>query len=191
MGLLETLFQGEHANILSHLQNETSLSSEQLEGITGHLLPKVTQAIQGSMTDGNLMEKLVGLMSQVDFSQISANPSQLMGAHSQEMGSHLLNGLFGSEESVSKVMASLSQNFSVDSGTISKLLPALSTAVVGAVMKQGGGLSSLVTSMFNKTGSATTGAENGLMGMAKGLLDSDHDGSIADDLLSGFAKKLM
>lgn len=193
--MLESLFQGENAKILDHFKNETGVSIDQLNGIAGHLIPKISQAVQGSMSDSNLMQQMVNALTNIDLTTLASSQKEALGAKAQETGTQLLNGIFGSEESVSKLISELSSKFGLDINMLNKAIPALSTAVVATVIKNSGGLSSLITSIFSSSaGSANSNAiaggteSSGLMNLAKNLLDKDHDGSILDDVIS-FASK--
>ncbi len=191
--LAESLFEGENAEVLKTLQSSTGVSSDQLGGLLSQFLPKITEAIQGNFLSGNLIPSLMSLAASVDVSSLSENPSEILNDKNTKTGNDILSLIFGGDEKVQELNSTLSATSSISTSSLSSLLPALSTAVIGIVMSnQGGGLGSLVSSMFGQDsqgGSINPASAGGLMDMAKSFLDKDGDGSIMDDVFSGLTKK--
>ena len=191
--LAESLFEGENAEVLKTLQSSTGVSSDQLGGLLSQFLPKITEAILGNFLSGNLIPSLMSLAASVDVSSLSENPSEILNDKNTKTGNDILSLIFGGDEKVQELNSTLSATSSISTSSLSSLLPALSTAVIGIVMSnQGGGLGSLVSSMFGQDsqgGSINPASAGGLMDMAKSFLDKDGDGSIMDDVFSGLTKK--
>ena len=76
-----------------------------------------------------------------------------------------------------KLAARAAQETGLDIGLIKRFLPVAAAATMGALSKQ-------------TDGGATLKRDSGTSGLLSGLLDSDGDGSVVDDLLS-FGKRLF
>jgi hypothetical protein len=106
-----------------------------------------------------------------------------------EQGNALLGRLFGTKDVSRQVASSISADTGVEESALKRLLPLLATMVVGRVASEAlepaetpsatSGLGTMLGAL-GRTRRPTGGA----LGALSGLLDSDGDGEISDDLLS-------
>ncbi len=172
---------------VNSLTSHYNISGEQLSTISNHLFPLITSSIQKGLTDSKLMENLVKAGSSIDLSSIKGDASSLLNKENKNIGSDILTAILGGENRLAETIANLTNKTDLSYDTISEFLPSFSTLVVGAFLKNSGGLSSLVSSIFS--GSITNGQEGdnslqGILGRASQFLDQDGDGSVTDDLMN-------
>ncbi len=185
MNILETMFSGDNKEILNTLMEKSGIGSEQVEGISSKLLPKITETFQSSLTNPEVSGKIMSVLSGLDLSSLQQNPKQLFDSNMQSMGKKLFDMVMGGEASASGMVSELSKQFDVQQSAINSFLSGLLPAIFGVLSKDKG-ISSLITSVMSSAGSS----EGGIAALAKSFLDKDGDGSIADDLLAK-AKKFF
>lgn len=185
MNILGTFFSGENEKILNSLMEKYAISSDQLQGITTTLLPKITETFQSSLMDPEVSGRIMGALSSIDLSSIQNDPKQLFEGNMQSMGKKLFDTIMGGEAAAGQMISELGKQFNIQQSSLASFLSSFMPAIFG-VLSQDKGLSSLVTTLMGSQGAS----EGGFAGLAKAFLDKDGDGSIADDLLAQ-AKKFF
>jgi len=160
--------------------------------------PDGARSLQGALErdhDGGLLDNLGPLMGMLG----GAGAAGQAGAASRALdGAGILGHIFGGRQP--QVEEGVARASGLDRGQVMRLLMMLAPIVMAALARQrnapaagagaqgdagaqGGGLADI---LGQATQSARSNAPGGLMGALTGLLDSDRDGSVIDDLADRF-----
>lgn len=191
MSFIKLLSSPQGQQLLNQMTTKLGISSEQAQQAAIQLLPAIQQGLTQKMKAdpaslADLLQKESGALLQ------SADDQQDNPDNISEVGNNLLGQIFGSKDVSRQIASRASENTGLDVGTLKSMLPMLASVAGGKLLAQGqqqqsSGLGSLIGSFLNK-GGASKGGLN-LAAMAN-MLDSDNDGSIADDLMQ-IASKFM
>lgn len=167
---------------------ESSLVSSAVQAALPHILgglannagtPDGAESLNNALEqhDGSLLDNLGGLASSV-----------LGGGASspQTDGGDILGHVLGSSQEA--VTQDVSQKTGLGSGQVIQILMMLAPIVMAYLGRQkqqtGGGAGALGALIGGLLGGQQQSASGGILGMAEGMLDRDHDGSALDDLAS-------
>lgn len=179
MNLMEILLEAGNEPALSQLGENLGLDSTKTRSVIGELVPTLSQAMQRNSGQPQGLEALAGALARGNHQQYLEQPAALTKPDAIMDGNAILGHLFGSKDVSRNVAAHASQNSGVDTGIIKKMLPMVAAMAMGALSKQTGGGSGLMP-----------GAGSGTSDLLTTLLDSNRDGSVADDVLN-LAKKFF
>lgn len=175
--------------LLNQMTSNLGVSPEQAQQAATQLLPAIQQGLSQKMKSDPT--SLVDILQQESSAlQQSADENQDNPDNISEVGNNLLGQIFGSKDVSRQIAARASENTGLDVGALKSMLPMLASVAGGKLLAQGqqqqsGGLKFLIGSFFNKS----SGSQLNFAAMTN-MLDSDNDGSIADDLM-GIASKFM
>ncbi len=172
MDLLKMILGANDGGNIRQLADKFGLDETQAKSAVGSLLPSLTQGLKNNMGKPEGMEALLGALKSGNHQRYLDNPAELVRDETASEGNGILGHLFGSKEVSRNVAARASAQSGVDGGILKKMLPLVATMAMGGMSKQTGG---------------GTKKDMGVLGS---LLDSDGDGSVADDLLN-IAKKFF
>ena len=178
MNLLKTLLDGQNGDLVKQLAGNFNLDEGQAGAAVSQLLPALTTGMKKNMAAPGGLDGLLGALKSGNHQQYVDNPAAALRPEAVADGNGILGHLLGSKDVSREVAARAASNTGIDVGTIKQMLPMVAAMTMGAASKetQQAGISSA-------SGSDT-------MGMLSKMLDSDGDGSVADDLL-GLAKKFF
>jgi hypothetical protein len=135
-----------------------------------------------------------GLLSMLDSDHNGSIFDNLIGAVTgggqQQSGGGIVESLLGGNQS--GVVSMISKMAGLDSGKTGNLLMILAPVVLGALgkAKNTGGLD--IGGVMNLLqGNQQQAQSNPALQMISGFLDKNHDGNIADDLISGLGSNLL
>lgn len=110
--------------------------------------------------------------------------TQYLGQGDTSMGDGILSHILGGNRG--NASNGLAQATGLDAGTAGKLLMMLAPLVMGAIGRahnqQGQDPGALAGMLGGVHEQAQSAAPSGILGMLEGMLDSNHDGSIVDDV---------
>lgn len=179
MDLLGTLLSSAQGGSIEQAASRLGLGSADTQGLLKRLVPALAGGIKRNAASEQGLKGLTRALSSGDHQRYLDDPAALESESTVSDGNAILGHLFGNKDVSREVAQRASAETGLDVSLIKKFLPLAAAATMGAVSKQTSG----------GTGLAESGA-GGVLGMLGGLLDSDKDGSIADDLLS-LGKKLL
>ena len=107
------------------------------------------------------------------------DPSTLAAEDTTRDGNGILGHLFGSKEVSRQVAAQASAKTGIGVDILKRMLPVVASLAMGALSKQS------AASGYRTDAAAGQG---GVLGMVGSLLDSNRDGSIADDVMGMLGK---
>jgi len=184
MSLLKAVLEANSGGAVKALAQNFGLSNEQTGSAVAKLLPALSAGMKSNVAKEGGLESLLGALSKGKHEQYVDDPRKLSEQSTISDGNKILGHLLGSKETSRRVASEAAASTGIDSGILKKMLPMIASLAMGSLSKQssGGALAGMLGG-----GSSATPAAGGLL---SSFLDSDGDGSVADDLL-GMAKKLF
>ena len=179
MKLLETLLSSAQGGAVQQAAGQLGLSAENATALISQLGPALAAGLRKNASSEQGLQGLKKALSGGKHERYLDEPGALESAETLNDGNAILGHLFGSKEVSRNVAGRASTQTGLDVGVIKKFLPLAAAAAMGAMSKQTGRGSSL-----------SQADSQGALGMLSGLLDSDDDGQIFDDLLS-LGRKLL
>ncbi len=178
MNLLETVLKAAGGSAVSSIAKNFGLNGGQASAIIGQIVPALARGMQKNTQASGGLDSLIGALTGGNHNRYIERPADLTRRETVADGDKILGHLFGSKEVSREVASRASGNTGVDTGIIKKMLPIIASLAMGA--------------MSGKTREAgiTNANSAGIGSLIGSFLDSDGDGSIADDLL-GMAGKLL
>ena len=174
------LLGSQNSDAVTQLAQKLGVSEEQARAVIKEVTPALTRGIQHNTQNQGGLDGLISALQSGNHSRYIDNPSVLGTQDNVEDGNSILGHIFGSKDVSRNVAEHASQQTGIASSLIKKALPIIATMVMASLGKSlfGGG-----------TAQASTGEASNTGGLLSSLLDSDHDGSIMDDVL-GMAFKM-
>ena len=189
MDLFKTILEAQNGGSLKQLASQFNLDESQATSAIGKLLPALQAGMKRNMGSQQGLDGLLGALTSGKHRQYIDNPETLTRPETIEDGNNILGHILGSKEVSRHVASRASQETGIDVSILKKMLPAVAAMTMGSMSKQtadaglGGGLAGQAAAL-------PQGGSSGAAGMLSKMLDSDGDGSIADDLF-GMAKKFF
>jgi hypothetical protein len=186
--LLNILGSTQGGGAIRNLGSQVGLSEETTQSAVQALLPTLLAGVRRENDAGGLNTLLQALPVRTA-ERVLDDGTVLGEAATTDQGNALLGTLFGSKDVSRQVATSVSADTGVEESALKRLLPLLATMVVGRVANEAlepaetpsatSGLGTMLGALGQNR--RPTG---GALGALSGLLDSDGDGEITDDLLS-------
>jgi hypothetical protein len=186
--LADSILSADNGAVVRQLAQQFGLSEEAMAGAIRSLAPALARGLgrETEQLDGG--QSLANALQTGDHQRYLADPAILAQSATTEDGNKILGHVFGSKEVSRNVAAFASEQTGLDPSLLKQLLPVLAPIVMALLAQQ-----------LTKRGSqpqatpapqATPDGGGGLMDVLGGLLDTNKDGSMLDDLL-GMAGKMM
>lgn len=179
MDILGALLGSAQDGSVQQAATQLGLGSTDTQALLKQLVPALAGGLKRNATSEGGLENLTRALAKGNHQRYLDDPAALRDQATVTDGNAILGHLFGSKDVSRKVADQASAQTGLDTGIIKKFLPLLAAAAMGVVSKQTAGGANLAE-----------GSSGGALGMLSGLLDTDGDGQIVDDLLS-LGKKLF
>jgi hypothetical protein len=167
MDLLQMIMNAQGGGAVQQLSQRFGLDERQTASALEQLVPALMGGVQRNTTaDG--IGSLLGMLGGDQASQFLDNSEAIQAPETTQTGNDILAQLLGSKEVSRSVASEASANTGIGADILKQMLPVVATMVMGGLSKQ------------------SSSPAGGLLGM----LDSNNDGSIADDVL-GLAAKFL
>ena len=178
MNILETVLQAAGGSAVSTIAKNFGINGSQASQVIGQLIPALSRGVQKNTQSTEGLDDLISALRAGKHSSYIDNPGDLLKNNNIDDGNKSLGHLFGDKQVSREVASRAANNTGVDSSIIKKMLPIIASLAMGAMSKKSAqvGINSPQSS--------------GVSDLLSGFLDSDGDGSIADDLL-GMAGKFL
>jgi hypothetical protein len=167
--LLNTILQAQGGGLVKQLAGQFGIDESQAGSALGQLLPALTGAAQNNVRQGGL-DGLLGALSSGGHERYVEDPSLIGSPETIEDGNGILGHLLGSKDASRALASQVSGSTGLGVDVLKKMLPVVATLVMG--------------SMSKATNQGST--SSGLLSM----LDTNHDGSVLDDV-AGFMGKFL
>lgn len=178
MNILETVLKAAGGSAVSSIAKNFGINSSQASDVIGQLIPALTSGVKKNTQSNSGLDGLIGALTGGSHDRYLDNPGDLLQANNIDDGNKILGHLFGDKQVSREVASRAASKTGVDSSIIKKMLPVIASLAMGAMSKK--------SSQIGVNSSQSSGISD-LLGS---FLDSDNDGSIADDLL-GMASKFL
>jgi hypothetical protein len=172
MDILGTLLASARGGSLSQAAQSRGVDASGVEALVKQLVPALTGGVKRNAATQDGLSSLSRALSKGNHQRYLDEASALDSSAAIEDGNNILGHILGSKDVSRQLAARAAGNTGIDVATIKKLLPVIAAATMGAMSK------------------GSQGSDKGLSGLLGGLLDSDGDGSVVDDLLS-LGKKFL
>ena len=181
MDLLSVLLEQGGGQSAQQLANNFGLNQNQAAAALSSLLPTLGQALARNASSQGGLESLLGALTGGQHQRYLEDPS-LMGQEETRLdGNGILGHILGSKDVSRQVAQQTSERTGIGVDVVKKMLPMVAALAMGALSRQTASVQS----------AAPAGpAAGGLAGMLGQFLDSNRDGSVADDLL-GLAARMF
>lgn len=185
MSILEAILKSQNGAAVKQLSQNFGIGEEQAGSAVSQLLPVLMQGMKKNVSSQGGLETLLGALGKGNHQRYLDNPAEALQAAGIQEGNGILGHLLGSKDVSRQVASAAAERTGVDTGIVKKMLPMVATMLMGSMSKQSAGAGLL----GQLSGGQQSGGSNAL-GMISQFLDSDGDGSVADDLL-GMASKFL
>lgn len=176
MNLLDMLMSAGGNAAVGQLGARFGLDESQTMAALQQLVPALGGGLQRNISAEGGLDSLLGALSGGNHSQYIDNPELLHSEETTAEGNGILGHLLGSKEASREVAAQASEQTGIGADVLKQMLPVVATMVMGSLSKQSSSAGFL-------GGQDTPAQPDGLLGMLTPLLDSNRDGSVADDVL--------
>jgi len=179
MDILGTLLGSASGGAVQQAATQLGLGGKDVQALLKQVVPALAGGLKRNATTEDGLRGLTQALASGNHQRYLEEPAALQSEATVSDGNAILGHLFGDKQVSRQVADHASTQTGLDVGIIKKFLPIAAAAVMGAISKQTDGGARLTN-----TGSS------GALGMLTGLLDSDGDGNVLDDLLS-LGKKFL
>ncbi len=192
------------SNPLSQMASQFGLDANQVQQALGALMPAVSGGLKQNMQRPGGAEALAAALSRGNHARYLEQPQAVFEQGGIDEGNAILGHIFGSKDVSRGVAQRASEQTGIGGDLLKKMLPAVASMAMGALGKQsqgmdqqslaagfqqlagggqssGGGLGQAVAGLMGGGGGGQAG---GQLGGLAALLDTDGDGSVADDLMN-------
>jgi hypothetical protein len=165
MNLMDLLMNAGGNAAVGQLGARFGLDENQTTAALQHLLPALGGGLQRNAAAEGGIDALLGALSNGNHSRYIDNPELLTAEETTQDGNGILSHLLGSKDVSRAVASQASAETGIGTDILKQMLPVVATMVMGSLSKQ------------------QSAQPEGLLGMLTPMLDSNRDGSIADDVI--------
>lgn len=171
MNILETLLASAQSGALGRAAETRGLGANDVQALIAQLVPALTSQMKrnASADDGRGLASALGRGNHARYLD---DDKTLTSPDAVDDGNGILGHVLGSKDASRQLAARAASQTGIDVNTIKRFLPLIAAATMGAMSK------------------GTNRGQSGLSGLLGQFLDSNRDGSIADDL-AALGKKLF
>lgn len=174
MDLLNTILSAQGGQAVDQLGAHVGLDRSQTMAAIQNLLPALAGGLSRNAAQPGGLDSLMAALSGGGHQQYIDDPSQLAQPAAIQDGNGILGHILGSKDVSRNVAAQAAAQTGISADVLKRMLPMLASLAMGAMSQRGA-----TQSWFG--GSAPSGG--GLLGMLAPMLDRNHDGSMADDVM--------
>ena len=185
MSLLKTILESQGGAVAGQLAKQFGLDANQASSVLGQLVPALSAGVKKNVAQQNGLDGLLNALSKGNHQRYLDDTSQLGQQATVDDGNKILGHLFGTKEVSREVASRASQQTGLSSDLLKKMLPVVATMVMGGLSKQSNsGSGGALAGLLGGGGQQSSGQS-----LLTSFLDSDGDGSVADDLLGMLMKR--
>ncbi len=171
MNLLETLLSAQGGNAARNLAGQFGIDESQAASAISSLLPALQGGLQNNLSQSGGLEGILGALQGGNHARFLDDAGALGAPETVQEGNGILGHLLGSKDASRAAASAASDQTGLPAQMMKQMLPVVATMVMGALSKQN-----------------ASQEEGGMMGTLSSLLDSNRDGSVADDVLGMAAR---
>lgn len=182
MNLLETILNSQDGGAVRQLAQNFGLDQDQAASAISNLVPALSSGLMRNISSGDGLTSLLGALGGGQHQRYLDDLSTLGQPETVSDGNGILSHILGSKDVSRQVARAASQQSGVGEDILKKMLPVVASLVMGALSKQGSSLGAAAQPQ-------AVGSD--IMGVFSSFLDSNRDGSIADDVLGIVGRMLQ
>jgi hypothetical protein len=181
MDLLSMLLDQSGGRAVRQLADNFGLEESQALSALSNLIPPLGQGLARNASEQGGLDRLLAALTGGQHQRYLEDPSILNQEDSIRDGNGILGHILGSKDVSRQVAQQASERTGIGADILKKMLPMIATLAMGALSRQTANV---------RTSQAGPSPADGLTGILGSFLDSNRDGSIADDVL-GMASKFF
>jgi hypothetical protein len=172
MDLLQSVLTAQNGAAVATLGRQFGLDPQQTTAAVAQLMPALAAGLSRNATQPGGLEGLMAALAGGGHQRYLEDPSILLAPETVRDGNGILGHILGSKDVSRQVATEASARSGIGTDVLKRMLPLVATLAMGAMSRQ-----------TAARGAPTTAAAPGLLGMLTPLLDSNRDGSVADDVM--------
>jgi len=176
MNLIDLLMNNGGDSAVGQLASRFGLDESQTTAALQQLVPALGSGLQRNVASEGGLGSLLGALSSGNHAEYLDNPEMLNNEEATETGNGILGHLLGSKEASREVAANASAQTGIGADILKQMLPLVATMVMGSLSKR-----SDQSGYLDRPDSPAQ--PEGFLSMLTPLLDTNRDGSMADDVL--------
>lgn len=177
--VLDLLLSGDNKSTMDQLSRNFGLDDAQTRSAVEELIPALSRGLQKNTAAEPGMNDLLEALRTGKHERYMEQPNALGADSTTKDGNDILGHIFGSKDVSREVAKRASAKTGISGSILKKMLPVVATMVMGTLGK----------SMLG--GGSRSASRSNSGGLLAGLLDSDRDGSIWDDVLGMAARSML
>ncbi len=171
MGLIDTILAEGGGALVGQIAKNFGINEKMAETAIKGLAPALTRGLQRNTKSEEGMGSLLDALGSGNHERTLNDFGKLNLDDTIKEGNDVLGHILGSKDVSRNVAGAVAKESGVSSAILKKMLPVVAMVVMGMLK--------------NKSGSAlSAGSGSSKGGFIRGLIDTDNDGSILDDILS-------
>jgi hypothetical protein len=171
MNLLDLLLESGSGGALDKIAQRSGLSANQTSSVLAQLAPALGRALQRNTEGSGGLESLLGALAGGNHQRYVDSPDVFDQPDSVNDGNAILGHLLGSKDVSRNLAGHAANQTGIGADVIKKMLPMVAALAMGTLSKK-------------TAASQAVPSQSQAGSLISGLLDSDRDGSVADDLLN-------
>jgi hypothetical protein len=179
MKILQDILEAQNGGAVKQLAARFGLGDAEAGAAVAKLLPALTEGLRKNAAAPGGAEALARALESGSHRRYIEDPARLVNEETVRDGEGILGHLLGSKDVSRRVAANAAEETGIDTGKLKQMLPLVAAMAMGSLSKESA-----------ERGASRSGDGGGVGGLLSGMLDSDGDGSVADDLL-GMAQKFL
>jgi hypothetical protein len=176
MNILNAIINASGGGALEQVGQQLGLGQERTQNVVTQLLPALLAGLKKNTASAGGVDALQNALRKGSHQRYLDDAGAVTDPAAVSEGNAILGHLLGSKDVSRAVASRAAAESGVDVSVVKQLLPIVASMAMGALSKETNGGSSFGDGVLGKLGS---------------LLDSDGDGNVLDDLLSGLGKRLF
>ncbi len=177
MNILEAILSAQNGGAAQRIGERFGLDDQQATSALSALVPALAGGVQRNIASEGGLDALLGALGSGQHRRYVDDPEALGDAQTIADGNGILGHILGSKDVSRQVASRAAAQTGIGEGVLKQMLPLVAAMMMGSLSKQSA-----------QSSSAAAGA--GLLGMLAPMLDSNRDGSVADDVM-GIVGKLF
>jgi len=167
--ILDMLMNAGGGGAVQQVGQRFGLSEDQTSSALSQLVPAVMAGLQRNALQVGGMDALTSALRSGNHGEYLDNPEMLTLEATTEDGNSILGHIFGSKDVSRAVAGRAAEQTGIGADVLKKMLPVVAAMVMGGLSK--------------RTAAVPPGSPGASGGLLSSLLDRNHDGSIADDVM--------
>jgi hypothetical protein len=176
MDILQQILRAQGGGVVQQMSRQFGLNDDQTASALSALVPALASGFQKNMSSPQGLDGLLSALGGGNHRQYVDDLGSLGRTGTTTDGNKILGHVLGSKDVSRQVASQVSATTGVGESVVKRMLPIVASLMMGTMSQKVG-----------SSGRSRSGAE-GLMSMLTPMLDSDGDGSVADDILGAVGK---